>query len=320
MANSQVGTLTATALVLAAWCTPVEAQLTRQSGPTQRQPSGPLSTHTPAPTLVPLPSVTVEGSLYPGSRIVLRTRNAGATANGRRVKLVRVSDGKAQYLDIVSWREGEVVATVPSQPFDGPASAGELLIGLCATNGGWSGIPARTAFAPNNAPRVGLRATGCANPDWDGDGADSPECGGTDCNDGDGRRTPGGVEICDRDNIDEDCDITTHGVRDADGDGSSDIACCNVDSSGGRICGDDCDDHRAGVHRTAPEVCDRYDNDCDTGIDEGVTQVLWIDRDGDGFGDPNAVQMACGWGNGLSHIGNDCNDSDPNVYKGHGCD
>jgi len=306
------------ALVMAGWSVQASAQLTRQSLPTQRQASGPLPTSTPAPTLVVAPSVTVD-PVVAGGQLLLRTRGMGATANGRRVRMVRVSDGEAQYLDIVTWRDGAVVVSVPARPFGVQPSPEALLVGVCVTNGGWVGIPARTVFALG-PHRTGIRPPGCAVPDWDGDGTNARACGGTDCDDGDSRRVPGGIEICDAANVDEDCDVTTHGSRDADGDGRDDMTCCNADSKNGRICGDDCDDYRAGVHRLASEVCDQFDNDCDSAIDEGVKQALWLDRDGDGFGDPAAIQMACGWAPGLSHIGNDCNDADANVYKGHGCD
>ncbi|MCZ7681375.1 MAG: MopE-related protein [Sandaracinaceae bacterium] len=108
-----------------------------------------------------------------------------------------------------------------------------------------------------------------AAPDADGDGVASIECGGADCDDADANRYPGNLEVCDAEAHDEDCDPTTYGDRDADSDGVADAACCNVASSGDRICGTDCDDESSSAHPTAPEVCDTRDNDCDSSVDEG---------------------------------------------------
>jgi hypothetical protein len=63
-------------------------------------------------------------------------------------------------------------------------------------------------------------------PDEDGDGYTAVGCaGGSDCDDTDGNNFPGNTEICDAVNHDEDCNLATIGVRDADGDGYIDEAC-----------------------------------------------------------------------------------------------
>ena len=98
--------------------------------------------------------------------------------------------------------------------------------------------------------------------DADGDGHADVLCGGDDCDDGDAARFPGNAEICDGE--DQDCDPSTLGDRDEDGDGAVDAACCNA----GR-CGLDCDDARAGVSPSVPEVCNGIDDDCDGSVDEG---------------------------------------------------
>ncbi len=63
------------------------------------------------------------------------------------------------------------------------------------------------------------------NEDQDGDGVWSVSCGGADCDDNDPLRFPGNVEVCDANGRDEDCDPTTIGERDADGDGFVDASC-----------------------------------------------------------------------------------------------
>jgi hypothetical protein len=68
----------------------------------------------------------------------------------------------------------------------------------------------------------------CADPDKDGDGEKSVACGGADCDDNDPRRAPSHSEVCDNNDVDEDCDATTFGHRDLDRDGYVDAACRNV--------------------------------------------------------------------------------------------
>ena len=99
--------------------------------------------------------------------------------------------------------------------------------------------------------------------DGDGDGARARRCGGTDCDDSDPTRSPTASEVCDPAGIDEDCDPTTFGTRDLDGDGFPDGACCNGDH-----CGEDCDDSNAEVSPAATERCNGTDDDCDGHVDE----------------------------------------------------
>lgn len=121
--------------------------------------------------------------------------------------------------------------------------------------------------------------------DADGDGAGDAECPvpnvedaipGADCDDTDPRRYPGRNEICDSEGggHDEDCDTTTVGDRDADGDLSSSFSCCNLDVGlGETVCGPDCDDSDPDVHPRAAdgptENCDGVDNNCDGVADLG---------------------------------------------------
>ncbi len=124
-------------------------------------------------------------------------------------------------------------------------------------------------------------------PDADLDGAGDRACIdaagaplGTDCADDDANRFPGNTEVCDAAAHDEDCDDTTLGAPDADGDGSDDARCCN-----GTTCGDDCNDTRADIHPGATEVCNFVDDDCEGDVDEDVLVTGFVDADRDGFGD-----------------------------------
>ncbi len=101
----------------------------------------------------------------------------------------------------------------------------------------------------------------CENPDQDGDGHRAITCGGDDCDDSDGNTYRGNAEVCD-DGHDEDCDPTTLGGIDDDGDEFVSAACCN-----GTTCGDDCDDSRRDVFPGATEACNTIDDDCDDTTD-----------------------------------------------------
>ena len=155
--------------------------------------------------------------------------------------------------------------------------------------------------------------TSCdVNGDADGDGERAPECGGNDCDDSDPARAPGNAEVCDDNDVDEDCDPTTFGDRDLDSDGLIDAMCCN-----GRTCGRDCDDSRPGTNPDSPEVCDQRDNDCDGEVDEGLLVPRYPDLDGDGRGDEaGAMAMVCPGTARVSETSDDCDESDPTVYTG----
>jgi len=278
----------------------------------------------PALNQLAIPSVFVRSITSPPNLTVyLRNVGFGARAGSYRVKMVRTvgSVERRAFLTVSTWTADTITATVPAAPFgtDEPwADDGVVDIGITTASGAWIGLRGQGFLdLPEPPPRV--RPAGCANPDFDGDRHNALECGGDDCDDASERRHPGLAEVCDSETRDEDCDPTTFGLRDADGDGSFDIRCCNVDAAGHRICGDDCDDANRGVYRNVPETCDQVDNDCDGTIDEGVQSILFRDNDRDGFGDPNQIVRACTWSDGLSYVNNDCDDTRRDVFMGHGC-
>jgi hypothetical protein len=153
--------------------------------------------------------------------------------------------------------------------------------------------------------------------DHDGDGHASYGDGGDDCDDYNADRYPGNVEICDARDLDEDCDYSTGGSRDADGDGFVSSDCRNVDSSGNVYAqGRDCDDFRANVHPLAPDHCNGRDDNCDGGIDDDAP-TQFVDWDLDGHGDASESHpRICAGTAGYSPLANDCDDTNPAIEPG----
>ena len=90
--------------------------------------------------------------------------------------------------------------------------------------------------------------------------------------------------------------LTQSWYADSDGDSYGDINVSVVDCaqpSGYVTDNTDCDDSEATVNPGETEVCDGLDNDCDTLIDEGLTQSWYADSDGDSYGDINVSVVDC---------------------------
>ena len=82
----------------------------------------------------------------------------------------------------------------------------------------------------------------------------------------------------------------------------------------GYLSTDDCDDNSPTAHPGAIEICDGIDNNCNGEIDEGVTTTYYADADGDGYGAHDDIIEACEGPDGYIPVGNDCDDTDPEVY------
>jgi hypothetical protein len=74
--------------------------------------------------------------------------------------------------------------------------------------------------------------------------------------------------------------------------------------------GDDCDDDRAETFPGAAELCDGLDNDCDSVIDEGVTDLegLYHDRDRDSYGGEPLTSCPPPAPEDMSDVPGDCDD------------
>ncbi len=170
-------------------------------------------------------------------------------------------------------------------------------------------------YADNDGDGYGDPATatpGCAAPE--GYVANS-----ADCDDYDAGVNPSETEVCNGkdDNCDGVIDESTAAdaptwYTDADSDGygdpSRDTVSCAPPS--GSVADDtDCNDADGTIHPGATEVCNGVDDDCDGGIDEGVTNPWYADTDGDGFGDPASVTATCTQPAGSVADSTDCDDS-----------
>jgi len=145
----------------------------------------------------------------------------------------------------------------------------------------------------------------------------------TDCDDSDASIYPSARDVCD--GLDNDCDgeideedaFTWY--RDDDGDGYGLAAEPLVDCSepeGYAAEPGDCDDADPAVNPGAEEVCNEVDDDCDGVVDEDLRSVFYLDVDGDGYGGPDATEVACEAPSGFVDNVDDCDDADASVNPG----
>ncbi len=145
-----------------------------------------------------------------------------------------------------------------------------------------------------------------------------------DCDDTRVDVNPDELELCD--GIDNDCNALAddndpdlqadRAYADGDGDGfgtGSGIITCSPPSGHAAFTGD-CDDTDVTVNPGADEICDSKDNDCDGLFDTYDTDLLgantyYVDADGDGFGHPSQITLACFLPPAHSEIASDCDDT-----------
>ncbi|NIR41900.1 MAG: hypothetical protein GWN07_39225, partial [Actinobacteria bacterium] len=227
--------------------------------------------------------------------------------------------------------DGAVLCTDDSMCDDGIFCNGAELCRPDAPGGSPTGCVAGTAVCASGE-RCEEASETClpsceVETDSDRDGADAIACGGDDCDDGDPNRYPGNPETCDLAGRDEDCDPTTLGP-DIDTDGYVSTQCCNTQTDGSLLCGDDCNDATSGVNPGQVEACNRIDDNCNGSVDEDVQQRFYPDCDGDDFGAPGSTPMlACAApvgdpegcdtaGAGWADANTDCDDTDPTINPG----
>lgn len=162
----------------------------------------------------------------------------------------------------------------------------------------------------SDVPYDGIDANcdGLSDFDVDGDGWEKTETAGGDCDDINANIFPSGIELCD--GRDGNCDgIIPDNESDSDADGV--LAC------------DDCDDQDGERFPGATEICDAVgrDENCDGRANDSDpyvtgTRTWYFDDDGDGFGDPDVVEIACEAPAEFVEQAGDCDDADPAVYDG----
>ncbi len=150
---------------------------------------------------------------------------------------------------------------------------------------------------------------------------------GTDCADTDAAVNPGATEYCD--SVDNNCDGTVDDdsatdaltwYADADGDtfGDATTTTTACQQPGGFVSNNtDCNDASAYAYPFATEICDGLDNNCDNTVDEdtAIDASSWYgDADGDGYGHPNGLNIACDQPTGFVSNGLDCNDGDAAIH------
>ena len=207
--------------------------------------------------------------------------------------------------------EGDLMEVEIEAQIDGSDASGARLVG--------------TVSISETLPLVTIPYEGCegANGDQDRDGSEAVEFGGTDCDDADPQIGPHAEEVCD--GVDNNCDgqvdegklLTFYQDTDGDGFGDADnsVEACEAPEGTAEFAGD-CDDNDDSINPDATETCDGIDNDCDGAIDDGDAQVaVYLDTDGDGFGDDSTITLSCpdDIPENYTMNGNDCDESDASI-------
>lgn len=163
---------------------------------------------------------------------------------------------------------------------------------------------------------------GASVTDYDGDGFVAAD----DCDDRDSAVHPDADERCNAhdDNCDGEIDESTAldamaTYPDTDGDGwgaGTGRQACSPAAHWVAIAGD-CDDADPAQFPGAAETCNAEDDDCDDAIDEEATDAesVYLDADGDTFGDADKPAIACA-GYGYASNSADCDDERPDAHPG----
>ncbi|MBL0316439.1 MAG: T9SS type A sorting domain-containing protein [Flavobacteriales bacterium] len=152
--------------------------------------------------------------------------------------------------------------------------------------------------------------------------ANSSTVGG-DCDDANSSVNPGESESCD--GIDNDCDaeiddnvvyLDYYEDLDGDGFGAAFLGNLCLAPTNGVTTDGDCDDANSAINPDALETCNDLDDNCNEGIDEGLTFAdYYSDDDGDGYGDELLGSFCSAPANSSVESG-DCDDSNASINPG----
>lgn len=221
--------------------------------------SAPLKLSLPAIESVeragPSPGPAADAVLFNGEAIRVRGRNFGSPVYGYHLALRRGDRQMPLKLNPnVAWTATTIAAYVPGVRDVARAGLGEM----DGTRDAFEVVVFDSNGRATASRRVTLQRFPGPGDDFDGDGAraDTTDGGFFDCDDFDGRRYFGNIEVCDLEGLDEDCDPQTYGSRDGDGDHFDDARCFNLDDAGNKTSGgNDCNDNNVTANPIRPENC-----------------------------------------------------------------
>jgi len=114
----------------------------------------------------------------------------------------------------------------------------------------------------------------------------------------------------------DDCDADVWYLdADADGFGSSEAAASCEPMDGYVLQSGDCDDSNPAIAPNAIEVCNNLDDDCDTIVDNNLSdsKTWYLDADGDGYGSETEIIQSCEVEDGYVEEMGDCDDGNAEI-------
>lgn len=152
----------------------------------------------------------------------------------------------------------------------------------------------------------------------------------SDCNDANANIKPTAQEICDANDVDEDCDgladdadpsvsgkLIYYADTDHDSYGTSGTGTAYCNPPAWNVTNNtDCNDLNATIFPGAAELCNGMDDDCDILIDDNAGLPYYADTDNDGYGNSAVFIISCSAPLGYVANSADCNDLNATINPG----